>query len=115
VEIGETTRHGSTAPRHFQRGAYDGQKFGYDTPGAESAKCVLLSDPSVVEDIPAEYIRPARPDRPGQTVVVIAGEHKGAQKVTQYLNDGAWMMEPEGGDLMAMVVSEASLCRIWKT
>lgn len=75
-----------------------------------------MEDPSTVEDIPAEYLRPARPDAAGQVVVCISGisEVKGQQRTTSYENDGQWMMEAEAGDMGALVLGEDSLCRIWR-
>ena len=117
VEVGPSTRTGTRNPLHFQRGVHDGKRFGYDATGPETAHCVSLDNPAVVEDIAAEYLRPARPDGPGQLVVCIAGgaDVKGSQKTTSYLNEGQWMMEMEPGDMGPMVIGEEALCRIWKS
>lgn len=115
--MGPSTRSGTRNPLHFQRGAYDGQRFGIDElKGEDTAHCVLLDDTSIVEEIPAEYLRPCKPDGPGQMVIIIAGGDgvKGQQKTTSYLNDGQWMMEMDGGGMGAMVIPEEHLCRIWK-
>ena len=116
VEVGPSMRAGTRNPLHFQRGAYDSKRFGYDITGSETAHCVSLDDSLIEEDIPVEYLRPCRPDGPGQTVVVIVGESgiKGTQRTTAYLNDGQWMMEVEQGDAGPLVISEDHLCRIWK-
>jgi transcription elongation factor SPT5 len=117
VEVGPSTRIGTRNPRHFQRGAYDGKRFGYDqTPGENNVHCVSLDDPNIVEEIAPEYLRPCRPDGPGQLVVCIAGpaDIKGSQRTTSWLNDGQWMMEGEAADMGPMVIGEESLCRIWK-
>ncbi|WVR08642.1 transcription elongation factor SPT5 [Kwoniella sp. DSM 27419] len=116
VEIGPSSRPNTRAPLHFQRGAHDGRRFGYDTIVGESCRCVSLDDPSVVEDIPAEYLKPCHPDTPGQTVVCIGGgtEIVGQQRTTQYENAGSWMMEMEHGDVAALVLDDKDLCRIWK-
>jgi transcription elongation factor SPT5 len=105
--------------RHFVRGQYDGQHFGYSEPASEAAgletcKCTLLSDESVVEEIPAEYIRPLRPTAPNQVVVVIQGDHgKGSQHTTQYRDEDAWAMQSTSGEIPAVLYSK-DLCRIWK-
>lgn len=116
VEIGPSYRPGSRNPLHFKRGFFDGKRFGYNDIIGESVRAILLDDPSVVEEIPAEYLRPAKADSQGQVVVVIGGgpEQKGQQRTTQYENGGSWMMELEGGDMAPLVVDGADLCRIWK-
>jgi transcription elongation factor SPT5 len=119
VEVGPSSKPATRNPRHYQRGAYDNQRFGLESnsTSAESAKCRLLSDPSVVEDIPAEYLRPVRPDDSRQVVVFLNGGEgvKGQQRTTGYLNDGSWMMEADQGEVVGLVMDEQSLCRIWKT
>lgn len=112
VEIGPSVKPSTRSPLHFQRGALDGQVFGYDDIIGESMRCVSVSDPSNSEVVPAEYLRPARPTQPGQVVVIIAGDAKGQQRTTSYENDGQWMMEAEAGDML--VLPGESLCRIWK-
>jgi transcription elongation factor SPT5 len=112
VEIGPSVKPSTRSPLHFQRGALDGQVFGYDDIIGESMRCVSISDPSTSEVVPAEYLRPARPTQPGQVVVIIAGDAKGQQRTTSYENDGQWMMEAEAGDML--VLPGESLCRIWK-
>lgn len=116
VVVGPSSRQATRNPRHFQRGAYDGKFLGYDSTVGENVHCVSLEDSAVAEDIPAEYLRPARPDAAGQVVVCIAGgpEIKGQQRTTSYENDGQWMMVPEAGDMGALVLGEESLCRIWR-
>ncbi len=116
IVVGPSSRPGTRQPLHYQRGAHDGKFFGYDSVDGETVHCISLEDPREVEDIPAEYLRPARPDAAGQVVVCIAGgpEIKGQQRTTSYENDGQWMMEPEAGDMGALVIGEESLCRIWK-
>lgn len=116
VEIGPSYRPGSRNPLHFKRGFFDGKRFGYNDIIGESVRAILLDDPSIVEEIPAEYLRPAKADSQGQVVVVIGGgpEQKGQQRTTQYENGGSWMMELEGGDMAPLVVDGADLCRIWK-
>lgn len=122
VEIAASSRVGTRNPRHFQRGAYDGQVFGYSEPSSgteDVCVCHLLSDPSgaTVENVPAEYLRPARPTLPGQVVVVIGGDGtmKGQQRTTEYADQGQWMMRPENGEMVPAVLGEGDLCRIWKT
>ena len=116
VIVGPSSRAGTRNPIHYLRGAHDGKFFGYDSTVGESAHCVSVENPKITEDIPAEYLRPARPDAAGQVVVCIAGgpEMKGQQRTTSYENDGQWMMEAEAGDMGALVIGEESLCRIWK-
>ena len=119
VEVGPSSRPGTRNPLHFQRGAYDGKKFGYDAPTDESARCVLLDDPSVEETIPVEYLRPAKPDGAGQSVVVVSStvggsDMRGQQRVTLYEDSGSWMMEQDAGDVGPLVLDGAGLCRIWK-
>lgn len=119
VEIGPSTKAGSKV-RHYVRGQYDGQQFGYSEPhstvaGSESCKCTLLSDESVVENIPAEYIRPLRPTGPGQVVVVIQGEHgAGQQFTTDYQDDAAWVMQIQPGEAVPTLIFGKDLCRIWR-
>ena len=69
-----------------------------------------------MEEIPAEYLRPARPTGAGQTVVVIAGEtvSTGQQLTTAYLDDNQWMMVPLEGQMVGSVLDGTDLCRIWK-
>jgi len=81
----------------------------------ETVRCVSLDDPNLVEEIPAEYLRPTRPDGPGQTCVCVTGDLMGQQRTTQYENDGQWMMEQEAEDVGALVMDGTSLCRIWRT
>ncbi|WWC98489.1 transcription elongation factor SPT5 [Kwoniella sp. B9012] len=116
VEVGSSSKPNSRSPLHFQRGGHDGKRFGYDQINGESCHCISLDDSSIIEDIPAEYLRPCKPDQPGQVVVCIGGgpEQKGQQRTTQYENDGSWMMEMDHGDLGALVVDSGDLCRIWK-
>ncbi|EIW70126.1 hypothetical protein TREMEDRAFT_71529 [Tremella mesenterica DSM 1558] len=118
VIIGPSTRIGTRNPLHFQRGAYDGKKFGYDQPDGDSeiTRCVSLEDENVEENIPVEYLKPAYPDGPGQLVVVVGGGNdiRGQQRVTQYENDGQWMLEAEEGDEGALVLDARGLCRIWR-
>ncbi|ODN82947.1 transcription elongation factor SPT5 [Cryptococcus amylolentus CBS 6039] len=113
VEIGQSSLRSSRNPLHYKRGAFDGRKFGYENVNGENCVCVQLDDPSVVEEIPAEYLRPSKPDGQGQVVVCIGGDFKGQQKVTQYENGGSWMMDT-GGDLAPLVIDGNDLCRIWK-
>lgn len=115
VEVGPSNRPGTRNPLHHQRGAIDGQRFGLEQSVDEISKCVSLTDPSQVHQIPAEYLRPARPDGPGQVVVFLAGNDKGQQRTTAYMNDSQWMMEQDPSDMMALVMDEEGLCRIWKT
>jgi transcription elongation factor SPT5 len=115
VEIGPSAKPNTRSPLHFQRGAHDGKMFGYDGLSGETVRCVPLDNPSgETEDVPAEYLRPARPTAAGQVVVIIAGEAKGQQRTTSYENDGQWMMEAEQGDAGMIFVAGESLCRIWK-
>lgn len=115
VEVGPSTKLGTRAPLHFQRGAVDGRRFGVeDVTPDELVKCVSLDD-GAIEEIPAEYLRPVKPDGPGQLCICVVGESKGAQRTTQYENDGQWMMEPEVDDMGAMVMDGAGLCRLWRT
>ncbi|WWC92361.1 uncharacterized protein L201_007318 [Kwoniella dendrophila CBS 6074] len=116
VEVGPSSKPNTRSPLHFQRGQFDGQRFGYDSIVGESCHCVSLDDGSIIEDIPAEYLKPFKPDQPGQVVVVINGtqDQKGQQRTTQYENDGSWMMEMDQGDLGALVIDAGDLCRIWK-
>jgi transcription elongation factor SPT5 len=118
VSVSSSAQRGSRNPLHFQRGALDNQIFGYaDLGDNEIPHCVLLSDPSVTADIPAEYLRPVRPNAPGQLVIVVNGPEgqKGQQRTTDYLNEGQWMMVPEPGlgEAVPMIVAESELCRIW--
>lgn len=116
VEVGPSALPGTRNPRHFQRGVYDGKRFGFNEITQTSAKCISLDDPSKEEEILAEYLRPCKPDGPGQVVIVITQEQglQGSQKTTSYLNDGQWMMELDPGEVTPVVISEDSLCRIWK-
>ncbi|KAK4688473.1 transcription elongation factor SPT5, partial [Tremellales sp. Uapishka_1] len=116
VEVGPSTRPGTRNPLHFQRGAVDGQRFGLEAVSGETVTCQMLSSSEEIVDIPAEYLRPCRPDGPGQMVIFLTGtsDQKGQQRTTAYLNDGQWMMESAPGDPMAYVMDEESLCRLWK-
>ena len=121
VEIGPSNKPGTRSPLHFQQGSYDGQQFGYDLPsnetaGSEACRCTLISDPTVLESIPAEYLRPARPTAAGQVVVVIGGDtaDKGQQLTTDYQYEKQWMMQAQHPGAMGSVLDGADLCRIWK-
>ncbi|WWC65232.1 transcription elongation factor SPT5 [Kwoniella dejecticola CBS 10117] len=116
VEVGPSLKPNTRSPLHFQRGAHDGKKFGYDQINGESCHCISLDSGDIIEDIPAEYLRPSKPDQQGQVVVCIGGgpDTKGQQRTTQYENGGSWMMELDHGDLAPLVLEAGDLCRIWK-
>lgn len=118
VTVGPSQRPGSRNPRHFQRGFYDGQQMGIESTVNESVVCrVLEGGGSETLEIPAEYLQPVRPDGEGQEVIVISGDPamKGQQRRTAYRNDQQWMMEQAPSDMMALVMDENDLARIWHT
>jgi transcription elongation factor SPT5 len=115
IEVGPSSKQGTKQPRHHQRGAYDGRRFGLQNHLEDDIlEVCALDDPGLVEKIPAEYARPVRPDGQGQLCVAILGDNKGAQRTTQYENDGQWMMELEAEDVTPLVVDTAGLCKIWR-
>jgi transcription elongation factor SPT5 len=115
IEVGPSTKMGSKAPRHHQRGVYDGRTFGVVSHQPDDTlEIEALDDRSIREIIPVEYARPVRPDASGQVCVGVVGEAKGTQRTTEYENEGQWMMEIEGDDPAQLVFDTASLCRIWK-
>lgn len=81
------------------------------------AHCYVVSGPEegTAIDIPAEYLTPVRPDEAAQAVIAISGDHRGTQRKTDYQNEGQWLMEKEDEDVMALVISEDQLARIWRT
>jgi transcription elongation factor SPT5 len=113
VTVGPSQRANSRNPRHFQRGFYDGKQLGIEALAGEMVQCRSMEDQHQV-DIPAEYLLPVAPDREGQVVIVIGGEHKGQQRTTQYKSDNQWMTEPEAGDIVGAVLDENQLARIWR-
>ena len=116
VVVGPSQRPNTRNPRHFQRGHYDGKQMGIEDLQGESVICRAIEDPSKTVEIPAEYLLPVRPDREGQMSIVIAGDQslKGQQRHTAYKNDTSWMMEQDQGDVVALVLDEDCLARIWK-
>lgn len=118
VTVTYSQRPSSRNPRHYQRGYYDGQQFGIEpasVTNGENVVCRAL-DGSETLEIPAEYLVPVRPDQSGQVVIFLAGDAslKGQQRTTAYKNDNQWLMEQAEGDIMALVMDEDSLARIWK-
>ncbi|WRT70749.1 uncharacterized protein IL334_007748 [Kwoniella shivajii] len=119
VEVGSSQKPNTRSPLHFQRGLHDGKRFGYDTINGELCHCISLDDPNTIEDIPAEYLKPSKPDQPGQMVVCVGAsgsqeQQRGLQRITQYENGGSWMMEMDPEDSSALVWEAIDLCRIWK-
>lgn len=101
----------------FKNDQYAGEIFGYSDITGSNVVCQLLKDQSVVEEVPAEYLRPVRPDAPGQIVIAVAGpdDIKGLQRTTQYLDQGQWLMAADPQDVGApMIVDERNLCRLWQ-
>lgn len=115
IQVGPSSRQGTKNPRHHQRGAIDGRRFGLQAHhDNDTIEIVALDDPTLVEMLPSEYARPVRPDGSGQVCVTILGDNKGSQRTTQYENDGQWMMEMEPDDASQLVMDGQALCRIWR-
>jgi transcription elongation factor SPT5 len=115
IEVGPSSRSGTKNPRHHQRGAIDGRRFGLQAHhDNDTIEIVALDDPTFKEMLPSEYARPVRPDGSGQVCVTILGDNKGSQRTTQYENDGQWMMEMEPDDASQLVMDGQALCRIWR-
>jgi transcription elongation factor SPT5 len=116
VEVGPTSDTRSKLPRRFENGRYDGKRFGYDEPKGSTPHCVLLDDPSVSMAIPAEYLKPVRPDASQQDVIVVSplapGMH-GSQLRTDFLDNDVWAMVAPPGQIAPDVVPQEYLCRIW--
>lgn len=107
---------GTRNPRHFRRGELDGKILGIEsTTGAENVVCRLLSNLSETIEIPAEYLLPVRPEGPGQMVIFIGGDLslRGQQRKTFIKDQEQWMMEQDESDVVALVMDEQSLARIW--
>jgi transcription elongation factor SPT5 len=116
VHVGPSRRPGSRNPRHFQRGAYDDATLGIEDTVGDDARCYVVSgaDEGKQVDIPAEYLVPVRPDGSGQSVIAIAGDHRGTQRRTQYKNDDVWLLDQEAGDVVPLLIEEVDLARIWQ-
>lgn len=118
MHVGPTRKVGTRNPRHFQRGAYDNTVLGIEDTEGDMAKCYVVSGPEegTQLDIPAEYLVPVHPDDSGQTVIAIAGDQRGTQRRTSYKDDSVWLMEmdQDAGDVVALLIKEEELARIWQ-
>jgi transcription elongation factor SPT5 len=115
VEVGPSRRPGGSAAR-FQSGQYDGQRFGLTTalPNSQECECQLIQDPSVNLKIPAEFLHPVGPTGSGQRIVILSGQGQGQIRVTQYKDQGQWMMQTTPEHSAMIVVDEDCLCMLWK-